>query len=106
MNKTDLISCLKYVDDKVYLDNVVSKRTGRRFNYFDSRTKIIDHVPHVFPVGISNTLVYICCPYCHEFHSHGLGADGNSYGHRIAHCACEGILMKNNEGYIIEKPLK
>jgi len=44
--------------------------------------------------------VEITCPYCGRRHLHGLGAEGDLWGHRVAHC----VGGKPNPGYDIIPP--
>jgi len=50
----------------------------------------------VFPLGFSESQVYIVCPYCGEIHSHGRGEKPAYHyeGHRVSHCV-------DNNGYVI-----
>jgi hypothetical protein len=45
--------------------------------------------------------VVLDCPYCHQRHTHGAGADGTTDGHRGAHCS-DG-LARRDPGYVIVK---
>jgi hypothetical protein len=69
--------------------------------YFDSRTKNINGIPHVYPVGFNKSQVIIVCPYCHKLHYHGL-CDGDYDRNRTAHCSDEAACKINSKGYYIE----
>jgi hypothetical protein len=98
MNKKEIKNyCLS-----TYMDTIISRRKGRLTEYEDGRTKIINGMPHVWPVGISYYNVYIVCPYCRNFHWHGLG-NVNYEGHRVSHCSGETQSEIENKGYYIEK---
>lgn len=71
----------------------------KKNQYMDTRTRIIDEMPHVYPVGINNIHVAIVCPYCKTFHIHGVGNDKHYQGHRLSHC----LSRNNSKGYVIEK---
>lgn len=52
------------------------------------------------PIAISESFVYIVCPFCHEIHLHG--NDGGAYeGVRVTHCERHFCM----ESYEIIKPL-
>jgi len=52
----------------------------------------------VYPIGFSESQVYIVCPHCGEIHLHGLGEKPNYRyeGHKVSHCN-----EHKNKGYII-----
>lgn len=77
---------------------ITKERKGKIFKYTDTRTKIIDGVSHIFPIGVDQNQVYIICPYCKEFHQHGT-ADGDYEGSLVPHC----VDSNKRENYYIEK---
>jgi hypothetical protein len=42
----------------------------------------------VFVVKVDGLAASFVCPRCKATNKHGLGPDGQSYGHRQAHCEC------------------
>lgn len=96
MNKAKLLKRTKGF--KTYFDTLSSKSATSQ-KYYDSRTKYINGIYHVYPVAITDHQVFICCPLCHQFHSHGL-AGGNYEGYRVKHCNSQN---DENEVYNIEK---
>lgn len=88
--------CLKYLK---------AERDGAKYNYKDIRTRIVNGCYHVYPVGISDNQVYICCPYCKEFHAHGK-INGDYTGHRMPHCEIEYKGSGCNNGYYIDEIVK
>ena len=67
----------------------------------DGRSVEVDGRWHIQPIAISDSAVYIVCPYCHEIHLHG-NADGVFEGVRVPHCA-DAALPDN---YKIIRPRK
>lgn len=59
----------------------------RHLVLFGSRQKMHD----------GSWMVTVPCP-CGQRHTHGLGGDGDSWGHRVAHCTDASLL---SSGYII-----
>jgi hypothetical protein len=51
----------------------------------------------VFAVKCEGFSASFRCPECGATHTHGTGPDGQSFGHRRAHCSCWA------RGYYIEK---
>jgi hypothetical protein len=75
---------------------LIKERKGKGFLYTDTRTKIIDGIPHVNLIGIDQNQVYVVCPYCGGFHQHNT----DSYvGGMNSHC----LDFQNKSGYYIEK---
>lgn len=66
----------------------------------DPTARVIRVIPPLRRDGAH--LVEIACPHCGETHTHGLGVDGDLWGHRVAHCRTEdrGLFL----GYEIENP--
>lgn len=95
MNKTELIYCTNKA--KRFFETLSSERNGVHRNYYDSRTKLIDGIYHIYPVAIDETQVYVCCPLCKQFHVHGY-ANGDYEGYLISHCK-----DKETEPYYVEK---
>lgn len=83
--------------DKKYINCLTRERKGRNFFYSDTRTKLINGTPHVYPIGTSGIEVYICCPYCGQFHIHGIN-NGNYKGGRVPHC----VQSFSDKQYVIE----
>lgn len=92
MNRADAIINNKF---KKFL---IKERKGKIFLYKDTRTKVIDGVPHIKPIGVDQNQIYIVCPYCGEFHQHGT-ADGEYAGSLVPHC----VDSRNRENYYLEK---
>lgn len=93
MKKADVII------DEISKQFIKSERKGKVFQYKDTRTKIIDGVPHICPVGVDQIHVYIICPYCGSFHQHGSSGGEKYEGGRVSHCMGPG----NVKNYYIEK---
>lgn len=83
MNKTQLIRNTK--NSKRYFETLSSKKKGQYREYFDSRTKCIDGIYHIYPVAIDDTQIYVCCPFCKRFHVHGY-AGGDYENYLLSHC--------------------
>ncbi len=66
----------------------------------DSRSFQEEGMWHVYPIALTNSQVYIVCPYCGEVHVHG-NSEGCYEGHRTAHCFKQ--QEETNTGYFIEK---
>lgn len=68
--------------DKSMMNNLRKVRAGVKFDYIDKRSFMDDEdITHVYPVSITEKQVYICCPFCKEFHVHG-----KVKGMRESHC--------------------
>lgn len=68
--------------DKSMMNNLRKVRAGLKFDYIDKRSFIDNEdITHVYPVSVTEKQVYICCPFCKEFHVHG-----KVKGMRRAHC--------------------
>lgn len=78
---------------------ITKERKGKIFEYTDTRTKIIDGVAHIYPVGMDQIQVYIVCPYCKRFHLHGACGDKEYSGCRVPHC----LNSEIRKNYYLEK---
>lgn len=78
---------------------ITKERKGKIFEYTDTRTKIIDGVPHIYPTEVDQIHVYIVCPFCKSFHMHGSCDDTNYSGGRVSHC----LDSEDRRNYYIEK---
>jgi hypothetical protein len=45
---------------------------SKQYKYTDTRAKLINGIAHIHPVGIYGLEIFICCPYCGQFHKHTL----------------------------------
>lgn len=61
----------------------------------DSRTVTVDGVQHITPVFVSDTSVFIICPYCGGIHIHGNVRGSGHSGRRAPHCMEASILGKD-----------
>ncbi|SET38645.1 hypothetical protein SAMN05660297_02259 [Natronincola peptidivorans] len=79
MNKTKV----KKITKDPNLETIVTEKRGwKRYEHSDYRTKLIDGIYQVYPVGYySDVSVIICCPHCKQFHLHA-----NHDGLRMSHC--------------------
>lgn len=68
--------------DKSMMKNLRKVRAGVKFDYIDRRSFMDNEdITHVYPVSVTEKQVYICCPFCKEFHVHG-----KVKGMRESHC--------------------
>lgn len=66
----------------------------------DSRSFQEKGMWHVYPIALTDSQVYVVCPYCGGVHVHG-NSEGRYEGHRTAHCFKQ--QEETNTGYFIEK---
>lgn len=77
----------------VDLDDLETYMQGKVKKVRDKRNELIDGVWNVHPVMLTDSQIYIVCPFCGEIHRHGNGSSKYDGG-RTAHCDCFGYEIQ------------
>lgn len=90
------IPILKEHKDRIDFSVIEFYTEKRRKLVRDKRTSTdTDGHPHVHPLLVCGSEVYIVCPYCGEIHSHS-----KAPGYRVPHC--NDAVNRNKPNYCIE----
>lgn len=77
-------------------DNEIRDMTPmKRYRYLEQREKDFSKkgnsdniIPTLMGFDVGDGVhIAVWCPYCKEFHHHGIGENGEVAGHRVAHCS-------------------